>query len=67
MSAASEIQSSNVHMQDEEPKRHYFGSQLELADDDSDTSTLPAPPKHNADLENEPQKERLNVNQHYPQ
>ena len=60
-------QSSNVHMQDEDPKRHYFGSHLELADDDSDTPTLPAPPGHNADLEIEPRREQLNVNRRYPQ
>ena len=62
-----ESQSSDVHTQDEEPKRHYFGSQLELADDESDTPILPAPSEHNADPENEPQGERLNINRRYPQ
>ena len=62
-----ESQSSDVHTQDEEPKRHYFGSQLELADDESDTPILPAPSEHNADPENEPQGEQLNINRRYPQ
>ena len=58
---------SDGHMQGEEPKRHYFGSQLELAEEDSDTPALPSPPELNADPAPEPQGEVQNTSRRYPQ
>ena len=58
---------SDGHMQGEEPKRHYFGSQLELAEEDSDTPALPSPPELNADPAPEPQGEVQNASRRYPQ
>ena len=62
-----ESQASDLHTQGEEPKRHYFGSQLELADDESNPPTLPAPSEPNAGRAPEPQRELPNVNRRYPQ
>ena len=58
---------SNRHTQGNEPKRHYFGSQLEVADEDSDTPALPSPPELNADPAPEPEAEVKNINRRYPQ
>jgi hypothetical protein len=59
--------SSDKRTQGEEPRYHYFGSQLELAEEESDIPPLPSPPERNADPAPEPQGELPNVNRCYPQ
>ena len=44
-----------------------FGSQLELAEEDSNTPALPSPQELNADPAPEPQGEVQNTSRGYPQ
>ena len=60
--------SPDMQMQSEEPRRHYFGSQLELADEgDIEVSIVPSPSEHNTEPGIEPQGERPNTSRRYPQ
>ena len=56
--------SPDMQMQSEEPRHHYFGSQLELADEgDIEVSIAPSPSEHNTEPGIEPQGE----SRRYPQ
>ena len=56
--------SPDMQTQSEEPRHHYFGSQLELADEgDIEVSIAPSASEHNTELGIEPQGE----SRHYPQ
>ena len=54
--------SPDMQTQSKEPRRHYFGSQLELADEgDIEVSVVPSPSEHNTEPGIEPQGEMPNT------
>ena len=60
--------SPDRQMQSKEPRHHYFGSQLELADEgDIDVSIVPSLSEDNTEPGIESQGEMPNTSQHYPQ